>query len=1012
MAFLDGIFGSGNNSFSSSGGGSFGSVLNNIVNGAKNIATNFANNFGKAYIPNYTPITNNNWGNAAVKKEEPKYYQPSALDLINQTANSAFNNIDFVPKTPNIQELTKNFKDGLNNISDVFDEDSLFDNVSKAVNNNKENKTNLENIWGNIDIPKMVGSSLLGPVIGPLAFPQQASANQETNNLIQDTAKNIGKTLLGPGGYIINSGSGQSRKENRERAPWHKALDEALGTKGVGGFFNDMFSYSPLVSTADIFAPEWAWNGSKEQGTKAALEYNGKENENSSMPSGERMSRLSPEELQEWSDLTGQGLLQSASAGSMFLPTAGAGIAPIENLFKGNKISPNLGSWKDATNQGSFYQSLNPNEFIPSVIKNETKMPKPIRAINESGNKIVSNLNSLKNNVNNKISGTLNKGKDKVSNIFNENGIYKTIFEPEKPVNFSEKIPSIKDLSKSFSKGEYNLQDLNPAYGSQDLKNAISAEIGNLGKPLEFNYLPWMLGIGGAESGILGAALIDSMNREKHEAQKGTYHSPISDEEKARIQANKQAMFNDLMNSDSNWYEHGLASNTNPLLAQGVLSANTRDYYGSMGGIGPRDLTRYNPNTGKWDYGRQLKDYNLWSMNPMSNIAAMFYNPNQEFNPNNYNSLMPSLHASELFGTYKDSQDNNKEKPILWNPTRTMPLRSQKQYEGIEEESPYVEDRNFYLLNTPGGKEYNDVLDRNGLSVLSDFGAFRYGADDPMWEYMIERGWEPYYEYERDENGNRAIGDLKRDKNGRIIREDMNKVMDWLNDIDNIFVFDEAAADPNARTWRNFGSSSSDILSHLNFLNSMQMLQDPLSQPDYLKMLGDNADILGKLDENDRALYAALDLLDKQGGKINKGQITEGVLNALFEKANEPYRIGKTGEKFDKEGNDLFLDYKNSGRNNPLKSNFEYFANDNQVLKPYYNPQTDEANFFENYLDSILWRNKDYGIQTADNIAKYNYANDIHDKATKDLSEKEEWAYQNSIAPSRLVGPLGIDLNS
>ena len=147
----------------------FGSILNNIANVAKNIATNFANDFGSAYIPNYTPITNNNWGNTAAKKEEPKYYQPSIQDLVSQTANSAFNNIDFTPKTPNIQELTKNFKDGLNNISDVFDEDSLFSNISKAVKSDKkEDKNRLSNAWGDY-------------VADPWALPAQAYAEDYAN---------------------------------------------------------------------------------------------------------------------------------------------------------------------------------------------------------------------------------------------------------------------------------------------------------------------------------------------------------------------------------------------------------------------------------------------------------------------------------------------------------------------------------------------------------------------------------------------------------------------------------------------------------------------------------------------------------------------------------------------------------------------------------------------------------------------------------------------------------------
>lgn len=118
----------------------------------------------------------------------------------------------------------------------------------------------------------------------------------------------------------FKSSEGGKAKEHK-RSPWHQALDDYFGKEGLGGIANDLLSYSTPVLIADTFAPEWAFNpASKEEIAESyangPLEFNG----DYSMPSGEALESLSPEQRQEWQNETTQGLLNSAALGLSFLP--------------------------------------------------------------------------------------------------------------------------------------------------------------------------------------------------------------------------------------------------------------------------------------------------------------------------------------------------------------------------------------------------------------------------------------------------------------------------------------------------------------------------------------------------------------------------------------------------------------------------------------------------------------------------------------------------------------------
>ena len=145
---------------------------------------------------------------------------------------------------------------------------------------------------------------------------------QRTNGAPKSNASNE------PDEKYYETGDGE-----RKRAAWHQSLDEALGTEGVGGFVNDIISYSPVVAAADIMLPEWALNHKKVDGGTTASDAGPgqvvRDNEqvadpwSMSMPSGEQLSQLSPEEREQWQELTTQGLGLSAAAALGALPGTG-----------------------------------------------------------------------------------------------------------------------------------------------------------------------------------------------------------------------------------------------------------------------------------------------------------------------------------------------------------------------------------------------------------------------------------------------------------------------------------------------------------------------------------------------------------------------------------------------------------------------------------------------------------------------------------------------------------------
>lgn len=137
--------------------------------------------------------------------------------------------------------------------------------------------------------------------------------------------------------------------KQRNKSWWHNNLDQALGTEGVGGFVNDVLSYSAPVAIADTFSPEWAYNPvSQEEAAKQTyggngpMEFNGEYG----MPSADQLQQLTPEQQQEWWDDTFNGLNSASSvmmaAGGQVANIGKAGaraIDPVLGLAKKNKGS-------------------------------------------------------------------------------------------------------------------------------------------------------------------------------------------------------------------------------------------------------------------------------------------------------------------------------------------------------------------------------------------------------------------------------------------------------------------------------------------------------------------------------------------------------------------------------------------------------------------------------------------------------------------------------------------------
>lgn len=440
------------------------------------------------------------------------------------------------------------------------------------------------------------------------------------------------------------------------------------------------------------------------------------------------------------------------------------------------------------------------------------------------------------------------------------------------------------------------------------------------------------------------------------------------------------------LSPNSDLYTMGIENENNPLSTAVTRALNTRDYLNTVEGEDPTT--------------RKLRNFDLVTSNPLTNLQlnANQWAKNNGFKDQNDISLPSNMLANLLTGEMsyraperieKDEQGNDKvtpEKLYLMNDMRTAPRHSLNEYAGTGEytvdengkvvstgESPYVEDWDFYLGNTPGGKKFaEEILDNTQIenpetgelmsgNGLSDIELFKYLAPDWLWEEMTDRVLEPYDEFESDDDG-RMI--LRRGEDGRITREDMDRKMRWLNDPLNIFYADEALANPDSPTWFNFAGSSSDLIRHIDLLKDMADFNPYMGGSEYMSRLLEKYPNAKNSDE-DFYLAAAMDLLGKQGGTFKRGGMDAPVFNALFERLDLPYRIGNINDSNYRSAEEL-------GFVNPLKERIHYFDDDPyQLLEPIYNEKNTGVNgrpetaFFNRYIDTILANNPDYGVQNA-----------------------------------------------
>lgn len=130
---------------------------------------------------------------------------------------------------------------------------------------------------------------------------------------------------------------------DRNRNWLHTALDDNLGTEGIGGFANEMIGYSPIGIAADTFFPDWAYNPTEDNGVESALNPAFFEGDYS-MPSGELMQRLDKDEQERWQRETGDLLGKDLTAMAMFNPggqeaaaIGRGGLKPVLEMAKRNK---------------------------------------------------------------------------------------------------------------------------------------------------------------------------------------------------------------------------------------------------------------------------------------------------------------------------------------------------------------------------------------------------------------------------------------------------------------------------------------------------------------------------------------------------------------------------------------------------------------------------------------------------------------------------------------------------
>jgi len=202
---------------------------------------------------------------------------------------------------------------GLGNISNIIGQASQAtkEGVAAGLSNDEIRQS----------ISDIVQRALYGPFQGMF---QQA---QQTFQQAQQPQYQMAQTIA-PSSFTSQNEQEEEKSafetnedKERKRSPWHERMDESLGTEGVGGFINDMLSASPLVAAADTIAPEWAFNpASKKEIAEGyaqdPIDFSG----DYSMPSGDVIANMTPEQRQEWQDLTTEGLITSGEAALGTLP--------------------------------------------------------------------------------------------------------------------------------------------------------------------------------------------------------------------------------------------------------------------------------------------------------------------------------------------------------------------------------------------------------------------------------------------------------------------------------------------------------------------------------------------------------------------------------------------------------------------------------------------------------------------------------------------------------------------
>ena len=193
-----------------------------------------------------------------------------------------------------------------------------------------------------------------------VASQQAAQQQQQASQPAQTVAP--GAAPESNNGFAVNEDeesftSKDDEKKEKKRSPWHERMDEMLGTNGLGsnlmglagslnpvsfdgeqalGYLGNMADVPSLVkgtanealsaglAPLDILVPEWSFNpASKEEIAEGYAQGPAEFNGDFSMPSGETVANMTPEQREELAGLMGEGLGLSAASAMQFLPIGG-----------------------------------------------------------------------------------------------------------------------------------------------------------------------------------------------------------------------------------------------------------------------------------------------------------------------------------------------------------------------------------------------------------------------------------------------------------------------------------------------------------------------------------------------------------------------------------------------------------------------------------------------------------------------------------------------------------------